>query len=95
MIKLSILIPTIPSRISTFFPTLTNKLLRQCKNRNDIEILGFFDNKKRSIGMKRQGLLDLIKGEYFVFIDDDDDISEDYIDEIFKALNNPISKTSS
>ena len=90
MIKLSVLVPTVPSRISNFFPTLMKKLLKQCENRNDVEILGFFDNKKRSVGMKRQGLLDLVKGEYFVFIDDDDDVSDDYIDEILKALyDNP------
>ena len=47
---------------------------------------GLFDNKKRSVGLKRQNLLDLARGEYLVFIDDDDTISDDYVSEILKAL---------
>jgi hypothetical protein len=38
----------------------------------DIEILMFCDNKKRSIGKKREDLKNLSKGKYFMFVDDDD-----------------------
>lgn len=89
-IKLSILVPTVPRRIDNFFPKLINELLRQCVDRNDVEVLGLFDNKKRSIGAKRQSMLDITSGEYVVFIDDDDRVAEDYISEILNALqNNP------
>jgi hypothetical protein len=85
-IKLSILVPTVPSRMDYFYPKLMKQLLKQTKNYNNIEILSLFDNKKRSTGLKRQDLLNLSRGEYLVFIDDDDRISDDYIDEIMKAL---------
>jgi hypothetical protein len=86
MIKLSILIPTVPSRLSFFYPRIMNELINQTKSRNDIELLALFDNKIRTIGEKRQELLNLAKGEYLVFIDDDDRISSDYIKEIIDTL---------
>lgn len=52
-----------------------------------IEILILSDNKVRAIGAKRNELLEMAKGEYIVFIDDDDDITEEYLDEIFKGIN--------
>jgi hypothetical protein len=68
---LSILIPSIPSRIddakkiidrlTAFFP-------------EDVEILMLLDNKKMSIGMKRELLKNMSKGKYFMFVDDDDNI---------------------
>ena len=85
-IKLSILIPTVPSRMDYFYPKLMKQLLAQTKNYKNIELLSLFDNKKRTIGVKRQDLLNLTKGEYLVFIDDDDRISDDYIYEIMTAL---------
>jgi glycosyltransferase involved in cell wall biosynthesis len=87
MIKLSILISTIPRRVNNFFPSLVNKLMAQIGDRQDIEIVGFFDNKKRSVGHKRNELLKLAQGEYLVFIDDDDDITDDYISSIMYALS--------
>lgn len=89
-IKLSILVPTVPSRYNNFFIRLITNLLEQIKPYNDIELLGYFDNKKRTVGSKRDDMLSLAKGEYLVFIDDDDRISDDYVKEIMNALyNNP------
>jgi hypothetical protein len=84
--KLSILILTVPSRIDTFYPRLIKCLLSQIKNRENIELLALLDNKKRTVGEKRQSLINISKGEYIVFIDDDDRISEDYIDSIMNVL---------
>jgi glycosyltransferase involved in cell wall biosynthesis len=64
-----------------------NQLLEQSKNYPGVEIIGLFDNKKRSIGEKRQDLLNLAKGQYLVFIDDDDRISDDYISSVIQAMN--------
>lgn len=89
--KLSVLVPTVPSRMSFFYPRLMNQLLTQCVNYPDVEIIGLFDNKKKTIGEKRQDLLNLAKGEYLVFIDDDDRISDDYISSIMDALNNNLN----
>ena len=62
------------------------KLLFQIGNRSDIELIGFFDNKKRSVGHKRNELLRLAQGEYMVFIDDDDDIANDFVSTIMGTL---------
>ena len=77
---LSILIPSIPSRFK-----LVQKLYKhiegQIKGR-EVEILVLIDNKKRSIGAKRQSLVDIAKGKYIAFVDDDDNVSGNYIDEM-------------
>jgi len=62
---------------------LVDKLEEQAQD--GVEILTFVDNMKRTIGEKRDNLLKLAKGEYFAFVDDDDDISNDYINELLKA----------
>lgn len=78
--QLSILIPSIPSRL----PKLSNlfaKLEKQISDGNlrDIELLSFLDNKQRSIGYKRDALVQIAKGKYLTFIDDDDMIYDDYL----------------
>jgi len=86
--KLSILIPTIPERKEKF-DKIYCKLLSQCTP--DIEIL--FDDRERynisgiMVGEKRQALIDQAKGKYISFVDDDDDISNDYVIEILKAID--------
>ena len=87
MIKLSILVPTVPSRLSYFYPRIMKQLLDQCASFPEVEILGFFDNKKRTVGEKRQDLLNMSRGEYLTFIDDDDRIADDYVSAIIDALN--------
>ena len=87
MIKLSILIITVPSRINSFYPNLLNCLNKQIGDRTDIEVLGLYDNKKRSVGEKRNALLKLAQGEYLTFIDDDDRIDDTYIESIMATLN--------
>lgn len=89
-IKLTILVPTVPNRLEVFYLKIMKELIKQTEKYNDIELISFFDNKKRTIGTKRQEMIGLVQGEYIVFIDDDDRISEDYVDKIMEALyNNP------
>ena len=83
MTRLSILICSIPSRLEKM-SKLIAKLERQIKDK-PVEILYIGDNKKRTIGSKRNDLLLLAKGDYSCFIDDDDDVSEDYVDRILEA----------
>ena len=52
----------------------------------EVEILSLLDNKKRSVGMKRQALLDIAEGEFVCYIDDDDWIAETYIRRIKEGL---------
>lgn len=84
--KLTILVPTVPSRLNYFYPKIMNELIKQIGNREDIELIALFDNKKRTIGNKRQEMINLVQGEYVTFIDDDDRIEENYIEEIMKCL---------
>lgn len=82
--KLSILIPTIESRRDTF-ENLYRFLEGQCFGK-DVEILFERDNKEISIGKKRQILLERASGEYVTFADDDDWLSDDYVDLILSAI---------
>jgi hypothetical protein len=86
-ILLTILVPTVPSRIDFFYPKIMKQLLTQTEKYTNIELIAFFDNKKRTIGKKRGEMLNLAQGKYVTFIDDDDRISSDYVDEIMNAIN--------
>ncbi len=72
MPQLSILIPAIPSRFDRAHK-LYNKILEMVSGM-DIEVLLLFDNKKRTIGLKREALKNIGKGKYFMFVDDDDSL---------------------
>jgi glycosyltransferase involved in cell wall biosynthesis len=82
--KLSILTPTIPGRENQV-KALSEKLAKQIGDL-PVEHLVFSDNRKRSIGEKRQALIDIANGEYVSFCDDDDDVSDDYVSEMLKAI---------
>lgn len=84
MIKLSILIPTLPER-AEYLARLKKILAPQIAS--DIEVLTDSRPRGMSIGEKRNALLDCAKGKYTVFIDDDDTVSLDYIDS-FRAVYN-------
>lgn len=88
-IKLSILIPSIPSRRYYFLNTFLDMIEKQITNikRDDIELLVFYENKKRILGEKRNNLMDLAKGKFLTFIDDDDRISDDYLTSIMKEID--------
>jgi glycosyltransferase involved in cell wall biosynthesis len=83
--KLSILVMTTPRRRDNVCQILLKELERQSTGK-DVEILCLYDNKKRSVGSKRNNMLSLVNGEYLVFIDDDDWISDTYINDILEAL---------
>jgi len=83
-IQLSILTPTIPSRKEQL-SKLSEKIAKQ-SNDLAVEHLSFADNRTRTIGAKRQSLLDIARGEYIAFVDDDDDIEPDYVSEILLAI---------
>lgn len=87
---LSILICTIEERREKF-DILNKKIFNQIFEHkiDDIEVISICDNKEMTIGRKRNDLLQMAKGEYICFIDDDDDISDDYIKLIYSECNNP------
>lgn len=86
---LSICIPTVPQRNEVFLQ-LYNKILKQVDKLNaydKVEIVT--DNAavgEKSTGKKRNDLLLKSKGEYICFIDDDDDISDNYVDLILYTI---------
>jgi len=84
-IKLSILILSIPSRLH-FLKPLVDKLERQIGERHDVEILSLMDNKSYNVSEKRNVLMGLARGIFLTWIDDDDDISDNYISTLLKAI---------
>lgn len=88
-VTMSILMLTIPNRADDML-LLYEHLLRQVKDRKEVEILCLMDNKSMSIGEKRQSLLDMARGKWIGFLDDDDWVSDDYIDSLLGAMrDNP------
>lgn len=81
--RLSILIPAIPSRFE-MAQKLYSKILEMTKEMY-VEILLLVDNKKRTIGEKREALKNICNGEYFMFCDEDDDLLS--IKEVYEATN--------
>jgi hypothetical protein len=83
---LSILTPSIPERLESHLKKLMEELKTQIGNFN-VEHLIFLDNKKRSIGFKREALVKMAKGKYMTFVDDDDEISKDYVSSLLEVIN--------
>jgi len=84
----SILICTIEERKESF-DKLYKKLQDQINNSNfadAIEILFFSDNRVKSIGFKRNTLIQQSTGEYVCFIDDDDGVHDRYVQMIYEKL---------
>lgn len=85
---LSILTPTIPQRIDQLHQ-LSQKIMHQIHTSTGacpVEHLIFSDNRTRSIGEKRQALLDIARGKYIAYVDDDDDVSDDYVASLLHGI---------
>lgn len=79
---LSILIPTLEER-KHYLERLLSVINAQ--DTDGVEILIEKDNKEKSIGEKRNILLERSSAKYIAFIDDDDLISFDYISKVKNA----------
>lgn len=81
-----ILICTLPERVN-LLRRLTNVLDRQKKKYNGSVNYKVHDaGNSMPTGMKRNQLIEQSQSDYFSFCDDDDLVTEDYIDEIMKAI---------
>lgn len=87
-VKLSILICTISER-KPMFNELLNELGEQSKRANSMIQILWDDSPKGTItiGQKRNNLLTKSLGDYICYIDDDDSVSPNYIEEIVKAID--------
>ena len=84
----SILICTLEERTHLFEPLLT-KLCTQIERahlHDMVEVLYFKDNRTYSVGYKRNALLHASTAEYVSYIDDDDDVHEQYVPMIYEKL---------
>ena len=85
-IKLSILTCSTHNRTQNGFLERIYKQLNKQAEWKPVELLGLIDNKLMTIGEKKNRLKAMAKWEYIAYVDDDDEISEDYIDELLKAI---------
>lgn len=81
---LSILTPSLPSRADRL-ARLVAELDRQIGDL-PVEHLVLSDNKRRTVGEKRQALLNIAKGEYVAFVDDDDWVRGNYVHCLLTAI---------
>lgn len=86
--KLSILMCTLPLpyRDSDYFTEISKQIMLQIENR-PIQFLYLGDNKSMSVGEKRNHLMDIASGERIIFVDDDDQISDNYVDKVYSYCN--------
>lgn len=83
---LSVLIPSLKERnelLNILYETLKKQII-ECEQ--NVEIIVLIDNREISIGAKRNHLMEMAKGEYVCYFDDDDMPSANYINFILKAL---------
>lgn len=80
---LSILTPGVPSRWHQI-EALHAEIARQIGDR-PVEHLILVDNKRRTVGEKRDALLRAAGGAYVAFVDDDDAITPGYVSALMEA----------
>lgn len=88
MTKLSILIPTIVGR-EHFYDDLIASFQNQYFG-NEVEICTEKDNRGKSIGEKRNLLLQMANGKYVAFFDDDDKPSDNYIELLLEGIEKDV-----
>lgn len=79
---LSILIPATPRRIASHLQPLIAELqtqIAELEQPQKVEVLSFLDNRMRTIGEKRDALVQMSRGQFVAFCDDDDWVAPDYV----------------
>ena len=83
-ILLSILTASIPERADKL-EMLTERIAAQIGDL-PVEHLVFLDNRRRTIGAKRDALLRIARGTFIAYVDDDDTVSPDYVASLVDAI---------
>tara|TARA_R100001460_G_scaffold25005_4_gene50289 strand:- start:388 stop:1041 length:654 start_codon:yes stop_codon:yes gene_type:complete len=89
---ISFLIPTLKEREKKF-KSLSDKIYLQIEENNlqeKVEVLSICDNRNIKLSVKRNMLQKMCKGSYFIHLDDDDRVADDYC----KTLCDVIEKLS-
>ena len=86
--KLSILVCSITSKANTL--TLIQKISDQAEQYKDVEIICLLDNQRVEISKKRRQLVEMSTGKYVAFIDDNDDVSDNYIASLYDATSKDV-----
>lgn len=84
-IQLSILTPAVPKRMLQI-AELCEELERQIAGQ-PVEHLVLIDNKRRTVGEKRDALLRAARGEFVAFVDDDDWITPSYVRDLLAVAH--------
>jgi len=82
---LSILICTLEERETEFLNRILSILQPQIQDRS-VEIIILTDNGEIPIGTKRNMSLDIANGKYVCFIDDDDIVSDKYVELVLSKI---------
>lgn len=80
------LIPTIPGRESSLMRLMNSIHEKMASSTLRYTINIGYDNRETSIGTKREGLIQSSEGKYSAFIDDDDDITDAYIEDLHETI---------
>lgn len=84
----SFLIPTIQGReksLENLQTSIREKMSRLAPQLRYVINLAY-DNRQISVGVKRQNLLQAAEGKYFAFVDDDDEITDAYVEDMAQAI---------
>lgn len=82
---LTIAVPAIEARFTTSLTKILTKLFDQAKDK-PVEVKCLLDNKKMTLSEKRNQAIDAALGKFIAFVDDDDDVADDYIDSLLDEI---------
>ncbi|ATN88710.1 glycosyltransferase [Mycobacterium phage Demsculpinboyz] len=85
---LSILICSVSERHDNFAIAIQRQIYNQIAKLDDptrVEVLVLTDTRSMSIGTKRNHLVRMASGRYTVFVDDDDEVADNYVSALLKA----------
>jgi len=87
--KLTIGICSVLGRGTTFLPKILSQLQDQIKGyETQVELICLLDNKSIMLGEKRNMIVNMAIGEYITFVDDDDRLSDNYIQTLVNTIDN-------
>jgi hypothetical protein len=95
VVALTVLVPSVSTRRATFAPKIAESLFGQHERLvpelgERVEILIVTDTGRSGgmlIGDKRNAMLRMARGEYVVFVDDDDRVADDYLSTLLAATS--------